>query len=64
MPPRCHKPSVSRTTVRMDARLDGTSRAKEDDPAKHFHHPRAVVVCHITKLANIFWLLHTIGDLG
>ena len=33
----------------MDARLDVTTRAKVDDLAKHFHKPRASVVCHIMQ---------------
>ena len=40
-------PSQSHSSIRMDARLDSTTQAKEDDLAKHFHQPRAVVVCHI-----------------
>jgi hypothetical protein len=31
----------------MDARLDPTTRAKVDDLARHFHQPRAAVLCHI-----------------
>jgi predicted transcriptional regulator len=41
------QPPKSRTTIRMDARLDARTRAKVDDLAKHFHKPRAAVVCHI-----------------
>ena len=31
----------------MEARLDQTTRQKVDDLAKHFHTPRAAVLCHI-----------------
>jgi hypothetical protein len=31
----------------MDARLDPKTRQKVDDFAKHFHQPRAAVLCHI-----------------
>jgi hypothetical protein len=31
----------------MDARLDSVTRAKVDDLARHFHQPRAAVLCHI-----------------
>ena len=31
----------------MDARLDAMTRQKVDDLAKHFHQPRAAVLCHI-----------------
>jgi predicted transcriptional regulator len=37
----------SRTSIRMDARLDATTRAKVDELAQRFHQPRAAVVCHI-----------------
>jgi predicted transcriptional regulator len=30
----------------MDARLDPTTRRKVDDLARHFHQPRAAVLCH------------------
>jgi hypothetical protein len=36
-----------RSSIRMDARLDATTRAKVDDLAQYFHQPRAAVVCHI-----------------
>ena len=39
-----HEP---RSSIRMDARLDATTRQKVDDLAKHFHQPRAAVLCHI-----------------
>jgi predicted transcriptional regulator len=41
------QPPKSRTTIRMDARLDAKTRAKVDELAKRFHKPRAAVVCHI-----------------
>jgi predicted transcriptional regulator len=31
----------------MDARLDAETRVKVDDLARHFHQPRAAVLCHI-----------------
>jgi hypothetical protein len=36
-----------RASIRMDARLDPTTRGKVDDLAQHFHQPRAAVLCHI-----------------
>jgi hypothetical protein len=39
----------SRTSIRIDARLDATTRQKVDDFAKHFHQPRAAVLCHIMQ---------------
>jgi hypothetical protein len=33
----------------MDARLDATTRQKVDDPAQHFHQPRAAVLCQIME---------------
>jgi hypothetical protein len=42
-----HKAPESRASIRMDARLDATTRQKVDDLAKHFHQPRAVVLCYI-----------------
>jgi hypothetical protein len=44
-----HQPSEPRPSIRMGARLDVTTRAKGDDLAKHFHKPRASVVCHIMQ---------------
>jgi hypothetical protein len=44
-----HQPSELRTSVRMDARLDSTTRVKVDELAKRFHQPRAAVVCHIMQ---------------
>jgi predicted transcriptional regulator len=49
MIPRDHKPPASRTSIRVDARLDATTRAKVDDLAQRFHQPRAAVVCHIMR---------------
>jgi Ribbon-helix-helix protein, copG family len=36
-----------RTSIRIDARLDATTRAKVDELAQRFQQPRAAVVCHI-----------------
>jgi hypothetical protein len=36
----------SRTSIRMDAGLDATTRAKVDELAQRFHQPRPAVVCH------------------
>jgi hypothetical protein len=33
----------------MDARLDATTRQNVDDLAKHFHYPRAAILCHIMQ---------------
>jgi predicted transcriptional regulator len=41
-----HQPHES---IRMDARLDTTTRAKVDDMAKRFHTPRAAVLSHIMQ---------------
>jgi hypothetical protein len=38
-----------RSSIRMDARLDATTREKVDDLAKRFHRPRAVVLGHIMQ---------------
>jgi len=35
--------------IRLDARLDATTRQKVDDLASHFHQPRAAVLCHIMQ---------------
>ena len=43
------KPSMPRSSTRTDARLDPTTRAKVDDLARHFHRPRAAVLCHIMQ---------------
>jgi predicted transcriptional regulator len=34
-------------SIRLDARLDATTRAKVDDLARYFGRPRAAVLCHI-----------------
>jgi hypothetical protein len=39
----------SRASLRMDARLDTTTRTKVDELAKRFHQPRAAVLCHIME---------------
>jgi hypothetical protein len=49
--PPNHKLSTSRANIRMDARLDATTRQKVDDLAQHFHQPRAAVLCHIMQWA-------------
>jgi hypothetical protein len=36
-------------SVRIDIRLDPTTRQKVDDLAQHCHQPRAAVLCHIRK---------------
>jgi hypothetical protein len=43
------QPPESRTSIRMDARLDATTRAKVDELATRFHQPRAAVLCHIMR---------------
>jgi hypothetical protein len=47
MPSSHHKPSEPRSSIRLDARLDQMTRAKVDELARHFHQPRAAVVCHV-----------------
>jgi hypothetical protein len=42
-----HRPSERPSSIRTDARLDATTRQKVDDLARHFHQPRATVLCHI-----------------
>jgi hypothetical protein len=37
-------PTQSADRIRMDARLDQTTRAKVDDLAQRFHQPRAAVL--------------------
>jgi hypothetical protein len=44
--PPDHKPREPRSALRMDARLDAVTRQKVDDLARHFHQPRAAVLCH------------------
>jgi hypothetical protein len=39
----------SRSSIRMDARLDSATRVKVDDLARHFHQPRAAVLCLIIQ---------------
>jgi hypothetical protein len=51
MIPRDHRPPATRTSLRMDARLDATTRAKVDDLAKRFHQPRAAVLSSIMEWA-------------
>jgi predicted transcriptional regulator len=41
------RPDEPRASIRMDARLDATTRGKVDDLAQHFHQPRVAVLCHI-----------------
>jgi hypothetical protein len=41
------KGSEPRTRIRLDARLDATTRQKVDDLATHFHLPRAAVLSYI-----------------
>jgi predicted transcriptional regulator len=41
------------SVTRMDARLDSTTRQKVDELARHFHQPRAAILCHIMQ-----WGLH------
>jgi predicted DNA-binding protein len=48
-PSQDHRPPEPRANVRMDARLDSTTRQKVDDLAKHFRRPRAAVLCHIMQ---------------
>jgi predicted DNA-binding protein len=47
--PPDHKPNQLPSSIRMDARLDATTRARVDDLAKRFHQPRAAVLCHIMR---------------
>jgi hypothetical protein len=49
-----HTPSappsdVPRASIRLDARLDATTRQKVDDLARHFHQPRAAVLSYIMQ---------------
>jgi predicted transcriptional regulator len=48
-PPSDQRPHDPGTGIRMDARLDSTTRAKVDDLAMRFHQPRAAVLCHIME---------------
>jgi hypothetical protein len=47
--PPDHDPREPPSSIRMDARLDPTTRQKVDDLAQHFHQPRAAVLCHIMQ---------------
>jgi len=44
-----HTPDQSSQSIRMDARLDQTTRANVDDLAKRFHRPRAAVLSQIMQ---------------
>jgi predicted transcriptional regulator len=48
-PSQDHRPPEPRASVRMNARLDPTTRRKVDDMARHFGRPRAAVLCHIME---------------
>jgi len=41
------RPNEPLSVIRMDARLDPTTRGKVDELAQHFHQPRAAVLCRI-----------------
>jgi predicted transcriptional regulator len=45
--PPTQRPHDPGTSLRLDARLDAATRQKVDDLARHFHQPRAAVLCHI-----------------
>ena len=47
--PSDHRPSEPRSSIRTDARLDAMTRAKVDNLARHFHTPRAAVLCQIME---------------
>src|SRR2546427_2564786 len=47
--PPDHRPRGARPSIRMDARLDETTRKKVDDLAQRFHTPRAAVLSHIMQ---------------
>src|SRR5215475_3432975 len=47
--PPAQRPHDSGTSIRTDARLDATTRQKVDDLPRHFHQPRAAVLCHIME---------------
>ena len=42
-------PQPPGASIRLDARLDATTRQKVDDLARHFHRPRAEVLCSIMR---------------
>src|SRR5262245_36826308 len=44
-----HRPGQQHAAVRMDARLDQTTRQKVDDLATRLDRPRAAVLCHIME---------------
>jgi hypothetical protein len=44
-----HNPNEPRASIRMDARLDATTRQKVDDFAARFHQPRGAVLCQIMR---------------
>ena len=44
-----HKFTARQANIRMDARLDALTRAKVNDLARHFHRPRAEVLCQIME---------------
>jgi hypothetical protein len=48
-PPSDHRLGKSHSSIRMDARLDPTTRAKVDDLARRFRKPRAAVLGHIRR---------------
>jgi predicted DNA-binding protein len=45
--PPAQRPHDPGTSIRMDARLDQTTRQKVDDLAQHFRQPKAAILCHI-----------------
>jgi hypothetical protein len=49
MIPPDHRPPQLRASIRMDACLDSTTRAKVDNLAERFQQPRAAVVCPIMR---------------
>ena len=49
------QPLESRSSIRMDARLDAITRQKVDDLARHFRKPRAAVLCHIMHWGLSHW---------
>jgi hypothetical protein len=48
-PHRDNQPREPPASIRLDARLDATTRQKVDDLARHFHQPRAAVLRHIMR---------------
>jgi predicted DNA-binding protein len=47
--PPNHKPNQPPSSIRMNARLDPTTRQKVDDLAQHFGRPWAAVLCQIME---------------